>query len=100
MAIVDPTWVTDSGRHLAKISISLELFSVLFMPGPKYQWHRCIAGLPSDSKLAHFYLDDEHRVLVLVFEHESFPLVQTGEWVSHEIVITDQVLTLPYEETP
>lgn len=84
-------------RHLARAEINVEILADWFRTG-RIVRYQVTEGIPEDAAVVGFYVDEQSRLVNLVFEHESFPVVRMGDRIhSQHVTICS---TRELEEVP
>ena len=68
-------------RHLGMVRVTGELLlSAFFVTCAKDRWYQVEKGVPPDAKFVRMSIDESNgrSDLCVVYEHDSFPLVQPG----------------------
>lgn len=95
-ALVDAEHVDDPApRHVLAIQIDLGLLHVMVQQDAETWAFKCIDGVPRGANLASSFVEIEpsgEQRLYLIFEHESFPMVEAGAKPSEKFPVFGRVL--------
>lgn len=96
--LVEAEHVEDpSPRHLMAVPIAFELLLEMLREGFRTKGFECAEGIPTDAQFVSSFVETEpngSRLAYLVFEHESFPLVEAGMKPSGKVCVYRSTPTL------
>jgi len=94
--LVEAEHVEDPApRHLMAVPVSFVLLTEIVRQGYQSQPFECVDGIPPDAVLVSSFVNTDPsgaQSAHLVFEHESFPLVEAGMMPSAKIIVFDRIV--------